>query len=188
MVINSLHQIFKDEDDVGIAFVYCDYKEYHTSAELIGSLLQQLVQRQTTISLEIRQLYYSHGKKNTRPSLSEYSKLLRSESRTFSNVFIVIDALDECEEYDGTRAKLLSEIQKLQPIVRLLVTSRPHITNVISKFKDSTRLDIRASDEDIKRYLEGRIEEECRLKRHVDDDPSLKDTIINAILGNVDGM
>jgi len=126
-------------------------------------------------------------KKQTRPTLSEYADLLQSEVRRFSKVFIVIDALDECSESNGTRDNFLAEIRKLQPTIHLLVTSR-HIEIIERAFKNAARLEIRASDEDVRKYLEGRIASEPQLVRHVEKDSTLQDTIINAIVEKAKGM
>jgi hypothetical protein len=49
-------------------------------------------------------------------------------------------------------------------------------------------LEIRASDEDIEIYLQERIEEEIKLKRFIEKDPSLQGAIISTIVESVNGM
>jgi len=132
-------------------------------------------------------LYDYHIKKGTRPTLSEYSKLLQSEVRTFSKAFIIIDALDECPEINGTRMSFLTEVRKLQPSIHLLVTSR-HIPAIEREFREATRLEISASDEDVRRYLEGRIAKESQLASHVEADPALQGKIIDTLVENAKGM
>ena len=105
----------------------------------------------------------------------------------FNDVFVVIDALDEYTEEDGSRGKFLAGIQKLQPNIRLLVTSR-RLLNIEHEFGRSIRLEIRATNEDITRYLDDRIQEEKRLRKHVKGDPFLHNTIVNTIVGNSQGM
>src|SRR5205085_10842297 len=122
-----------------------------------------------------------------RPTLGEWSKLLQSEVHRFSKVFIVIDALDECFEGDGSRWSFLAEIQKLHPSIHLLVTSR-HISTIEHEFEKAACMEIHASDEDVRRYVEGRIEQERQLSRHVKADPALQETIINAIVEKAKGM
>ena len=188
IVVDYLQQSFERED-VAIAYVYCSYKEQedHTAVNLITSLLQQLVQRRPVISGEIKSIYHDYIKKRKRPTLGEWSKLLQAEVRHFSKVFIVIDALDECSEGNGTRWSFLTEIQKLQPSVNLLVTSR-HISAIEHEFEKATSVEIHARNEDVRRYVEDRIERERRLARHVKDDPALRETIINSIVEKARGM
>ena len=149
--------------------------------------MQQLVQREFVISDDIISLYRHHSKKQTRPTLDELSKLLQLEVRRLSNVFIAIDALDECLESNHTRESFLAEIRKLQPTIHLLITSR-HVSTIEREFEKAARVEIRASDEDVRRYLEGRIESEGRLVRLVKADPTLQATIVNTIVENAKGM
>ena len=125
VVINYLQQAFPSED-FGIAFVYCNYKEQkeQTLVNLISSLLGQLVDKASLIPEDLYHLYQRHKKKGIRPSLSEYLKLLHYVVFQFSAVFIVIDALDECSESDGIRERLIDNIYRLLPEIRLFVTSR----------------------------------------------------------------
>ena len=154
---------------------------------LLGSLLQQLTQRRSDISDNIRTLYNSHIRRNTRPSISEYSNLLQTEVRSLSKVFIVIDALDECNEIESRHA-LLRELRRLLPTARLLVTSRPHIMDIPEFFENFLLLEIRAHDDDIKAYIVERIAKHSRLKGCIQNDDALRDVIIETIVSNVKGM
>jgi len=188
IIINYLERVF-DHDNVGLAYIYCNYKELtdQTATNLIASLLQQLVRQRSNIPDSIIALYKCHTDKRTRPLLDEYSDLLQSVVHDFSRVFIVIDALDEYIEKDGTRDKFLNEIKKLLPNVYFLATSR-WVLNIEREFEGSVKLEIRASDENITRYVKSRIENEARLKRHVRGHLVLQDTIINTIVKNSRGM
>jgi hypothetical protein len=61
----------------------------------------------------------------------------------YSRIFIIIDALDECQVSGGCRAKFLSEIFGLQANcgLNLFATSRP-IPEFKEKFKESKLLEI----------------------------------------------
>jgi hypothetical protein len=184
--VEHLKRAFKQED-IAIAYIYCNYieRETQTNANLIASLLQQLVQTKPTISDEIVSLYHRHtNKKKKRPTVTEWSNSLKLELevRNFSRVFIVIDALDECSDITG----FLTAIRKLQPSICLLVTSR-HIPSIEHAFKMAARIEIRASDEDIRKYVEKRIMED-RLAKLVEPDPTLRETIVNSIVQSANGM
>ena len=180
---------FFQREDVAIAYIYCSYKEQEdqTVVNLIASLLQQLIQSNSTISNEISSLYHDHIKKQKRPTLDQWFKLLQSEVQRFSKVFIIIDALDECPESKGTRDSFLAEIRKLQPSIHLLVTSR-HIPTIECEFEKAAQVEIRARDEDVRRYLERRIKREHRLISLVKVDLALQETIINTIVEKAKGM
>jgi hypothetical protein len=132
-------------------------------------------------------LYKSHINRNTRPTLDECSRALQSEVRRYNKVFLVIDALDECTEDDNRRVYLLRELQALQTTVNLMITSRPHIT-VEYELGNMKRLEVFASDDDVRIYLSNRISNTPRLARIVKRDGALQQVIIDSIAGSVKGM
>ena len=175
-------------DEIGVACIYCNYNDQdHTAVNLLSSLLQQLVQQQSNIPDTIANLYERHTEKRTRPSLTEFSSQLQSQLRRFSRVFIVVDALDECPEGKGNRESFLKELRKFPSNVHLLVTSR-YISDIGREFGRSTPLQIHASNEDIGKYLETRIQGQPRLEWHLTADPTLQSTIISTIVKKAHGM
>jgi ankyrin repeat domain-containing protein 50 len=93
---------------------------------------------------------------------------------------MVTDALEECPESNRTKERFLAEIRKLQPTINLLITSR-HISVVERNFEKAARVEVRASDEDVRRYFEGRI-------KSFKVDPALEATIVKLIVENAKGM
>lgn len=191
VVIDYLQHTFSQDDDIAIAFIYCDYKAEQTVSHLLGSLLQQLVQQSSKVSDEIVACHQQHIQQSTIPLITEYSRLLHvqlfSQPPVFSRVFVVIDALDECGE--TTREILLSELRKLQSTLCLLVTTRPHFMFALSHaFEKACVLEIRASAEDIERYVQARIDTDVRLKRLLGGDPILQAEVITTIVSKAQGM
>jgi AAA domain len=151
IAINHLKASFSD-DNTGRAYLYCIYKsqDNQKADDLLASLLGQLVARQSMVPESIRQLYDDHRRKgeNSRLSQNEIREGLHNTIKTYSRIFIVIDALDECET-DGIRKELLSEIYKLQEgsDTRLMVTFRPSVD--LERPSGVTELEIRAHKENI---------------------------------------
>jgi ankyrin repeat domain-containing protein 50 len=182
-VINYIERRFY-KDDVGIAFLYCNYKErgIQTAQSLIGSLAQQLVQRYRDIPSDLEILYDNHSRNRqtpTPPTLPEYRILLKSQLVCCPTTFLVVDALDECD--NKTRSELCDQLRNLPKSIHLLITSR-HNPELEDQIQSSTRLEIRASNKDIEMYLEDRIEKkEYRLNRLTQKDPELRPLVINTI-------
>ncbi|KAI9783788.1 MAG: hypothetical protein M1839_003124 [Geoglossum umbratile] len=186
VIVDHLVQSFQ-RPDVGIAYIYCNYKEEisQTTGNLISSLLQQLVESRPAIPEEVKSLYKHYKGGSTRPTIDECSRLLCLEVDKFSTVYIVIDALDECR---GDRWRdVLDRVRELPPNVKLLVTSR-HIPTIERYFEKQKRLEIQASDEDIKEYLHFRIARNYRLACHVKKDSTLPEKITTVIVKKADGM
>jgi Cdc6-like AAA superfamily ATPase len=150
----------QNDGRIGIAYLYCNFhqQEEQKAEELLASLLKQLVQEHSAILPAVKDLYDQHKIKQTRPSLDDISKALQSVAAVYSTVFIVIDALDECQA--RLRTELLREIFSLQikSGVSIFATSR-FIPDIIEKFRGSISVEIRATEEDVQRYLDGRISE-----------------------------
>lgn len=134
----------------------------------------------------MRNLYNRHIHHKTRPSANEISTALRLVSATYAKVFIVIDALDECQTSDGCRAKLLSEVFDLQKLeaVNILATSR-FIPDIVERFAGSASLEIHATKEDVKIYLENHMD---LLPRFVPQNSMIREEIASTISDVVDGM
>jgi ATP/maltotriose-dependent transcriptional regulator MalT len=175
--------MFEADDKVRVICIYCNYKEQkeQTVSNLAASLLKQMVQDSCATSENVKSLYTRHKNRNTRPTLAEFSRLLGLEIRSYSRVFIVVDALDECCEEDGTRAKLLRLLRSLPANVNLMVTSR-NLTSIARDFGGTDRLDIRATDDDVRTYIESRLVLAPRRIKNLQED------IVREIVGNVDGM
>jgi hypothetical protein len=174
--------------DVGVAYLYCNYKRQaeHTTPNLLAAILKQLVQDRPSIAQLLSGLYDHHQVRRTRLSLEETVSALRSVLGNYSKVYIIIDALDECPERDGTRSQLLKLCHSLQgqTDLRMMATSR-HISDIVAEFKDMPQVEVRASNADVKRYVEGKID---RLAKCVQRDRDLQELVKDRIVEAVDGM
>jgi hypothetical protein len=113
--------------------------------------------------------------------------VIQAVATLYSRIFIIVDALDECQTADGCRSRFLADIFALQAArgeVNIFATSRfnPEISK---KFEQATHVEIRASDEDIQRYLEGQMH---RLEPFIHQDQELQRKIKTEISSAVDGM
>lgn len=189
LVIEYLYKQFSQQtDDVGIAYIYCNFKrrDDQTSANLLASLLKQLSQAKPSLPDRTRALYEHHIEKRTRPSLEEISQTLQSVANMYSRVFVIVDAVDECPTLDGGRTELLAQMFQLQSHSRinLFATSRP-IPEITEWFTGSVWLEIRASEQDVQRYIDGHLSIlPGFIRRNID----LQKEISTAILQSVQGM
>jgi len=134
----------------------------------------------------VKSLYEHHKDKRTRPSFDEISKILHSTVVNYSRAYIIIDALDECQVSDGGRKKFLSEIFNIQAKTgaNIFATLR-FIPGIMKEFEGCISLEIRASNEDVRRYLDGHV---SQLPSFVVRNPGLQEEIKSEIIKAVDGM
>ena len=186
IVVDHLFKKFRNDPGVGIAFLYCNFRQQQEQ-RLINpflSLLKQFSQRHPLLPECVTRLYKDHKRDRTRPSFDEISNALYSVIANYSRAFIIIDALDECS---GT-GRVLSALFSLQEKAgsSVFATSRP-ILGIPKDFerRGSSILEIRARDEDIRRYLDGHINQ---ISTFVREAPGLEGKIKSAIVKSSDGM
>jgi hypothetical protein len=187
IAIDHLYSKYEDDHNIGIAYLYCNYRQQQDQKvqKILANLLKQLIQRQRFMSEEMKTLYERYKDKQSGPLLKEITRVLYSIIKDYKKVFILVDALDECQAPDGSHWTIFSELFSLQNKAgaNLFVTSRviPDIRNV---FKDSLFLEIRARDEDIQKYVDNR----SMCSRVISRCPDLQEKIREEILKAVNGM
>jgi NACHT domain len=183
IAIDYLCKMMIQHDNIGVAYLFCSYKTQNdqTALSLFAALLKQLVQNQLNLPDPVIRIYKDHSEKKSRPLFDEIFQVLQAICSNYTIVYIVIDALDECA--NGTRVQLIDKLRELQAKtdVRLLFTSRFNI-KIEEKFQSDHRLEVRAGEEDVRRFLKGQM---SRLPNHTEQ---LKRTIEDKIAEAVDGM
>jgi Cdc6-like AAA superfamily ATPase len=174
-------------DSITVAYMYCNYKsqDNQSAINILASLLKQLVQSLPVPDI-LRSLHKKHFAQDTRPSLDEIFDVLRSVCNEYVRVHIVVDALDECSNRNGERNQLLTKLHKLrdETSICLLVTSR-FIPEIEKEFKAARILEIRATDDDVRRYVAGQI---SRLPECIQNDFRLRILVQNKVSAAADGM
>lgn len=188
IVIDHLDTAYGNDENVALAYIYFNFRRSHEQRmeDVLAGLLKQLVQGQSSLPDPVKVLYnqcYSSGR---RPKLSELSKALRNVISRYSKVFIVVDALDEFWSTDMSHDLFLSEIFDLQTRFNIgfFATARP-IPEIMTRFRGLSSLEITASHQDVKKYIQGNI---YRLPRFVRRNSKLQEDIVQVITGVVDGM
>lgn len=173
-------------DNAGIAYLFCNYKAQvdQTARNLFAAILKQLVQSRPDIAAPITGIHDHHSKRATKPSLDELTQALLSTCSNYSTVYVVVDALDECSNANGVRHQLIDKLRSLQANrnVRLLFTSR-YIPEVIQEFHSNPQLEVRASNEDVRRFVVGQLPRLC-----VPINEQLHRDIESKVVEAVDGM
>ncbi|KAJ7582131.1 ankyrin repeat-containing domain protein [Mycena floridula] len=187
-VIDHLHKVSRP--DVGVAYIFFRYNEANTQdiRALVASILCQLLIGDT-IPDGLKPLYNSF--KDKRPLSQDLNMLvnaLDSQIHSYSNVYLVVDAFDECSE--DIRDDFLSTFHPLTRSNRLhiLVTSRP-LLSIESQFKGDQRINVRAHDDDVRAHILHQIRKHKRLKDLVKDGGAgFENEIIGQIIEKAAGM
>ncbi|KAJ7604227.1 ankyrin repeat-containing domain protein [Mycena polygramma] len=185
-LVTDTFRVEVQDQNIGVAVIYLEHRETDVPppSKLLAALWRQLVFGKL-ISPALEHLYSIHHEPETRPTLMEDDAVLRSIIVEYSKVFIIVDGLDEYSETQ--RDILLHYLWALGPSVKLLLTSRPHITihHVIPSYKT---LEIRATGDDIRKFLNGQISKSSRLSKHISNSPNLHQDLEATIVERSDGM
>lgn len=188
IVVEELAARFYDNKSIGIAYLYCNFRrlDEQKADALLASVLKQLAECQPSFPSNLKDLYDRHKTKRTRPSLDEISRSLQAVAALYSRVFVVIDALDECQVSHSCRTTFLSDLFSLQAKcgINLFVTSR-YIPGIMERFQGSISLEIRASECDVRRYVDSHISD---LPSFIGRSPDLQEEVKTEIAKAVDGM
>ncbi|KAF8846479.1 hypothetical protein BDZ45DRAFT_734210 [Acephala macrosclerotiorum] len=171
LVVESLQKQFRKDTSVGIAYVYCSFRQQNRTVEdLFSNILKQLAENQDPLPEFIQSLQHDKS---------------QASANGLRRTFIVVDAIDECRADDGSQAKLSSQLIKLRTEsgANVFTTSRS-IPAILSTFKGSIKFPIRAGNEDVIDFLEANYYRIPVAFEKID----IQKEIETAILKSIDGM
>ncbi|KAJ7444171.1 ankyrin repeat domain-containing protein [Mycena latifolia] len=185
LVVNHLEAQARNSD-IGLACIYLNHKETEsqTITNLLGALAAQLMLGKHIPPL-VHSLYEHHLARRTRPNIDEFHKALDLAVALYPKVYFIVDALDEYPE--NYRHRFLKYLGTLGPKVNIMMTSRPHI-NLDSQLPNLKTIEIRATEDDIHKYVDAQIQNSARLSKHIHTRPELCNEIQAKIGDNAKGM
>lgn len=144
-----------------VAYMYCNYREQetHHMQHFMAILLKQVIRAERSIPTKLEKLFSRYKRLNTQPSWEELWEILETIFSAYERCFVIVDGLDECRE-DEVRNPLLQVLERLRARsgTNILLTSRD-IRNLVDHYEAHgyPQIDVRASQEDMIRFLDDRI-------------------------------
>ena len=186
LVIDTLCDEAKKED-ISVACLYYDFlaQQEQTITNMMGAILKQLVGREG-IPENVREAF-QEGKKEIGGRglrLADLMRMLGIAIASLPQVFICIDALDECLPKNLPELlDLLRDIVRESPRMRIFLTGRPHVKEAIRGYFDkAVMLPISPNTEDIRNYMD------MRLNRDVEPEAMESDLRVDIVKGILDKM
>lgn len=182
---------------VNLAFIYFDFirRESQRTIDILASLIKQLVRDELPLPTAIVDLQKKYrdipAPSRSDKDIKEFSEALKQLiSGKCTKPFIVIDALDECQDSSGFLESLFTVLNDTD--AKLFATTRPS-ESFEKRFKSGLFLDISASTEDVESYVQGRLPEFTVLSDENYDireelRTCLKKEIVSKISSAIDGM
>lgn len=175
-------------NDYVVSFFYFDYNKQvdQTPLRVLQTLLHQILSTHSRIPPVAEKMAEDLMVGKPLPSWKDIQELFINLCSDGRPVFIVLDALDECDAV-ANRKPILELIKAIKTSpARLLVTSRPYPPDVDEVLGDCPQVLVEASDKDIEKYVLEQIEENVEMRRMLDD--GLKRVIVDSILDKSQGM
>ncbi|KAE9381121.1 hypothetical protein N431DRAFT_1674 [Stipitochalara longipes BDJ] len=133
-VIYHIKSLHNSDPYTALAYFYCDFNDISSqkTTNILSSLIRQLCSQRPDTPLAVLNLRQIKDAGQF-PELKQLEDTLRETTLEFGDVYIVIDAIDECPEIneDGEtpRHELLQSLQRIHgwalPNIHILITSRP---------------------------------------------------------------
>lgn len=169
-VVEDVQAQYHSCANVGQAIFYFSFSDQtkQTYESLVRSVVVQLGYRQPGLSL-LRQAY--ERSEHMTPSTDELHRILAVIVRSYDQIFLHLDGLDEClGEQDG-RLDILASLEMLLqtfPNIRMIATSRdyPEIRSRIKSIQATpTPLDRQAVDSDIQKFVSTQLAQDMQLRQ-----------------------
>ena len=177
LVVDSLCDQARN-GDITVACLYCDFlaQQEQTLTSMMGAILKQLVIGRGEIPIYLREAF-QEGQKEIGGRgllLADLMRMLRMVIGSLTQVFICIDALDEClPKHLPKLLESLRDIVRESPTTRIFLTGRPHVAGAIQRyFTKTVVIPISPNTDDIRNYLAMKLDE--------DDDPEAMDGDLRA--------
>lgn len=172
-----------------VCYIYFDYVEQDRQRpiHILASLVKQLVNQMSSPSVEVEKFLDTLLSKKKEPTFNELYAAFLAASKSFRRLFLVFDALDECNQ-SLQRKDLFLFFQNLERYeIGIFVTSRPYPEDIQIFLQNAEKIELSAQAEDVEAYIRQKINENPRAKRLVGRG-NCKDKIISDIKSCANGM
>ena len=198
-MIEHISELYELSENTGVTFLYCSYKESREAITYVRLAIKQLCRRMANIPMELQTMYDTHFRNASEPNLDELRHVFIAISNHFECVFLILDALDECNA--NQREDLLGFLTAVgtskegasTPLsrVKFFVTSRRE-EDIRRAFTRGAFpiLEIKANrvNKDIEQYVTAQLQVQLRNGRLKVKDGTLIQRIQKALIGRADGM
>ena len=173
-----------------VAAFYCDFlsQQEQTISNIVGAILKQLVGR-GGIAKDLREAFQKAKREvgGRGPRLADLMGMLRAAIASLPQVFICIDAMDEClPKCLPELLESLRDIIRESPNTRIFLTGRPHVGDDIQRyFTKTVVIPISPNMDDIRNYLDMRLDRDPEPEAMSND---LRAHIVRVVLEKVSTM
>jgi Cdc6-like AAA superfamily ATPase len=193
-ILQAIHESYKNDIGKVVAYFFFDFTDSkkQNSEIMVQSLISQLSQQCVKIPAPLETLFSACGKGGARPSYEAILRVLKEMILEFPQIYIILDALDECED----RKELLDTLEYIHSWnidkLHILVTSRKErdIEKSLESLIDPSKmicLQTEVVDLDIQAYIRQRLSNDKGLEKWRKDD-QIREEIEMVLMKGSHGM
>ena len=187
----AIHSLLDERvEKINVAYYYFDFQDRSKQIvqSLLNSIITQLFDRNSRTLKVIEDFYNAYSRGRTKPTLQASKSAIRQLLDTAGSVYLVIDALDECDEREPL-LEFLEEVRSWnQQNFHLMMTSRrePDIEDAIGPLV-SGRISLEESvvDGDILSYVRHQLHHNAKLSKW---SAEIREEIETTLLEGANGM
>jgi hypothetical protein len=153
----------------------------------VTCLLKQILTTYSRVPSSAASLFQRIQRGKGLPSLENLIEILVDICAESDELFLVLDALDECDE-NINRRPILSLLERLVQSAagRLFITSRSYSPDINLTLRDCAQITIEATDSDVRAFLHAKIRDCKRMSKIINE--TLREETVQVIVKNSEGM
>jgi hypothetical protein len=193
-ILQNILQYCADDPGKVVAYFYFDFNDTQKQSPelMVRSLVSQISQQCVKIPTTLETLFSSCENRQRQPSLDGLLEVMHYMIQEFPEIYIVLDALDECTN----RTELMTILERIIGLKlkgsHLLVTSRKErdIESSLETIVDTQNvicLQSELVDRDISTYIRQRLSDDKSLSKW-QKDPDIRHEIEMALVKGAQGM
>ncbi|RYN52528.1 hypothetical protein AA0117_g13366, partial [Alternaria alternata] len=193
-IIEHLLQYCHDNTSMVMAYFYFDFNDTQKQDPelMLRSLLCQLLQSSVGIPKGVDALFSSCENGKRQPPLHMLLEVTRQAMQEFTQVYVILDALDECTQRSELMDMLETVARWQLDNLHLLMTSRKErdIETCLESYvreEDTVCLQRDVVDQDIQRYVQQRLRDKKSLAKWTKD-AAISQEVEDALMRGAHGM
>jgi hypothetical protein len=191
-IIEDVAHHCETDQSSAFAYFFFDGKDGQKGSQTVGSLVRSLIRQFSTayggVPTVLTKLYHSCHDGGAQPSVESLQATLLLILEAFNDVYIVLDALDECAEREDVLKWIIKTTCWRQDKLHLLATSRPEeeIARHL-QLLDPNHVNINQDlvSRDIERYIDSILYDKDSIVQWGDE---INVNIKNTVLKSAEGM
>ena len=153
------------DENIAICFAYYNYRtpELQDPSQIVAALIKQLCRKRDTIPPWLLKFKYDSLSTSTASKQESFIKL--AEDLELKEVFVVIDALDECPMHERHHIIcFITGVMEALRCAKIFVTSR-RVSDIVRAFKESSTPTIQIKAENVAADIESFVHSEVKKLR-----------------------